>query len=66
MMRDEEEEPAYSGVFHFYFDERGLVSKHVFEVTDQRWSTGEVLNWLLGRKRQTEAQLGLCFKSHRA
>ena len=62
---EDNKEPAYSGVFHFYFDERGRVCKHVFEVTDQRWSTGEVLDWLLGRKRSTEAQLGLCFKSQR-
>lgn len=59
------DEDAYSGVFHFYFDERGLVSRHVFEITDQRWSPGEVLNWLIGRRRQTEAELGLCCRSHR-
>ncbi|BFZ55541.1 hypothetical protein PYCC9005_002582 [Savitreella phatthalungensis] len=58
---------AYTGLFHFYFDSQGLISRHIFEITDERWTPGEVLNSLLGRRRDhtpSVAGAGLCCRSY--
>lgn len=51
----------YTGLFHFYFDSRGKISRHVFEIVDNRFSPGHLMNWLMGKK-VTEKNLGYCYQ----
>lgn len=44
-------ETIYSGIFHFWFCDRGLVRKHVFEVIDERLDGAKLSDWVpIGQK----------------
>lgn len=53
----------YTGLFHFYFDSEGKVSRHILEVIDTRFHPSSIVNWLVG-SRKTEKNLGYCYEGY--
>lgn len=53
----------YTGLFHFYFDSEGKISKHVLEVVDSKFHPSSLVNWLVGNSK-LEKNLGYCYESY--
>ncbi len=63
------EDDSYWGIFHFYFDSNGKISRHVFETVDHKFDpktfaiTTAGIEWVVRKARgEHKKELGWCFR----